>query len=126
MIADSNSQPGWLEQRLRASDAGMRGVHPLPLDLGAEGEAGRLDVMVDQGGKEFVDRQDLRRHSGGGGVVDCAAVGAGRLAVGMAASDSDDVLMPLGSGRAGPGGAYGADGNPWYPPTPDPGTAGTF
>jgi hypothetical protein len=30
-----------------------------------------------------------------GWVVDCAAVGAGRLAVGMAASDSGDVLVPV-------------------------------
>ena len=45
----------------------MRGVHPLPLELGAEGEAGRLDVMVDQGGEESLDRQDLWGDPGSGG-----------------------------------------------------------
>ena len=67
MISDSNPQPRWFDQRLRARDARMLCVHPLPCELGAEGEAGRLDVMVDQGGEEFVDRQDLWGDPGSGG-----------------------------------------------------------
>ena len=65
MISDPHAQPGRFDPYLGATDAGMLRVHPLPFPLGAERETGGFDVVIDQGGKELVDRQQFRRDVGG-------------------------------------------------------------
>ena len=67
MIFDFHTHPWLLDRHLRALDARMRGAPPPVGSFSPKVNSGCLDVVVNRGGEEPLDRRHLRRHASGSG-----------------------------------------------------------